>query len=77
MSGAKDSLQPKTKGKSNDGRGCVQNSTGGARNNLYAVIDHPGYGYEFPACLLDDVGTNVGEDGNGWIFCRLYLFTVH
>jgi hypothetical protein len=27
--------------------------------------------------LLDDVGTHVGEDGDGWILCRLRFFTVH
>ena len=74
-SGEKDFSQ--TKEKSNDGRGCVENSTGGNGGSLYAVIDHPGYGYEFPARLLGDVGTYLGEDGNGWIFCRVYLFTVH
>ena len=76
-SGAKDFLQPKKKGKSNGGRGCVQDSAGGDGNNLYAVIDHPGYGYEFCSGLLDDVGAYVGEDGNGWILCRVRLFTVH
>ena len=77
MSGAKDSLQLKKKGKSDDRRGCVQDSAGGDGDNLYAVIDHPGYGYEFHSRLLDDVGTYVGEDGNGWVFCRVRLFTVH
>jgi hypothetical protein len=62
---------------SDDGWGCVQNSTGGIGDHLYAVIDHPGYGWQFPASLLDHVGTHLGEDGDGWILCRLRLFTVH
>jgi hypothetical protein len=65
------------KEKSDDGRGCVQDSESGIGDNLYAVIDHPGYGWQFPASLLGDVEPFVGEDGNGWLFCRLRLFTVH
>ena len=76
-SGAKDSLQPRKKEKSDGRRGCVQDSEGGYGDNLYAVIDHPGYGYEFYSRLLDDDRANVGEDGNGWILCRVRLFTVH
>ena len=77
MNGAKDSLTTMKKEKSDGGRGCVQDSTSSTGNNLYAVIDHPGYGWQFPASLLDDVGTHVGEDGDGWILCRLRFFTVH
>jgi len=77
MSGAKDSLQPKEKEKTDGRWGCVQDSAGGNGDHLYAVIDHPGYGYEFRSGLLDDVGAYMGEDGNGWIFCRVRLFTVH
>jgi hypothetical protein len=77
MNGAKVSLTTMKKEKSNGRWGCVQNSEGGVGDNLYAVIDHPGYGYEFRSGLLGDVGAYVGEDGNGWILCRLHLFTVH
>jgi hypothetical protein len=77
MNGAKDSIQVRKKEKSDDGRGCVQNSESGIGDNLYAVIDHPGYGWQFPASLLGDVRPFVGEDGDGWLFCRLRLFTVH
>lgn len=77
MNGAKDSIQPRKKEKNDDGRGCVQDSTGGIGDNLYAVIDHPGYGWQFPAGLLDHVGPHVGEDGDGWVLCRVRFFTVH
>ena len=77
MNGAKGSLQLMKKEKSNGRWGCVQDSTGCDGDNLYAVIDHPGYGYEFRSGLLDDVGAYMGEDGNGWILCRVRLFTVH
>jgi hypothetical protein len=76
-SGVKDSLQPTKKGKSDGRWGCGENVEGGNGDHLYAVIDHPGYGYEFHSRLLDDAGAYMGEDGNGWIFCRVRLFTLH
>jgi hypothetical protein len=60
-----------------DGRGCVEDDSGGFGNSVYAVVDCFGDGYEFPASLLGDVDAYVGEDGNGFVLCRLYLFTVH
>ena len=60
-----------------DGRGCVENDSCGAGNSVYAVVDCFGDGYEFPAGMLGDVDAYVGEDGNGFVLCRLRLFTVH
>ena len=57
--------------------GCDEDGQDCYGSPEYAVIDHFGYGYEFPACLLGDAGTYIRENGNGWIFCRVRLFTLH
>lgn len=60
-----------------DGRGCVEDDSSCTGNSVYAVVDCFGDGYEFPASMLGDVDAYVGEDGNGFVLCRVYLFTVH
>lgn len=63
--------------RTNDGRGCVEDDSSCTGNYVYAVVDCFGNGYEFPAGMLGDVDAYVGEDGNGFVLCRLCLFTVH
>lgn len=63
--------------RTNDGRGCVENDSGGAGDFIYALFDDSGYVYELPAGLLDDVVANLGTHGNGWILRRVYLSTLH
>jgi hypothetical protein len=65
------------KEKSNVRWGFVEDPAGSDGGRVYAVVDYPCDGYEFSARLLGDVPTFVGEDGNGWLLCRIHLFTVH
>lgn len=67
----------KTKEKSDVRWGCVKDPAGSSGSRVYAVVDYPCDGYEFPASVLGDVPTFVGEDGNGWLLCRIHLFTLH
>ena len=43
----------------------------------YAVVDHFIYGDEFCVGSLDDVRAFLRAYGDGCVFCRVRLFTVH
>ena len=60
-----------------DGRNVVEDSTDNDGSNIYAVIDHLIYGDEFCIGSLDDVRAFLGAYGDGSIFCRVRLFTLH
>lgn len=76
-SGAKVFITMKTKG-NKDGWGyVVKDRPSGDGCYIYAVVDHIIYGDEFWTGSLDDVGAFMGTYGDGLVFCRLRLFTLH
>lgn len=46
-------------------------------SNQYAIVDHFIYGDEFCVGSLDDVRAFLRAYGNGGVFCRVRLFTLH
>ena len=63
---------------SNDvGRHDFEDRQSGDGSNLYAVVDHLIYGDEFCTGSLDDVRAFLGAYGDGCVFCRVRLFTLH
>ena len=63
---------------SSNGRGCdVENRQDGDGNYFYAVVDHLIYGDEFCTGSLDDVRAFLGAYGDGCVFCRVRVFTLH
>ena len=60
------------------GRGSiVEGGADGTGGNLYAVVDHLIYGDEFCFGSLDDVRAFLGAYGDGCVFCRVRVFTLH
>ena len=66
-----------TKGNENGRSVVTEDCPGGSPDNLYAVIDNPVDGYVFCSGSVDDVRTYLRENGDGGIFCRVRVFTLH
>ena len=63
---------------SNYGRGsAAENRQNGDGDNLIAVIDHFIYGDEFWTGSVDDARAFLGAYGDGCVFCRVRIFTLH
>lgn len=61
-----------------DGRSSVfKDCPSGSPNYLYAVVDDPSNGNVLCTGSLDDVRTYIRENGDGCVFQRLRLFTLH
>lgn len=65
------------KEKSNVRRGCVKNCKSRNRSFIDEAFDDTGDDDEFWVGAVDDGRAFLGTDGDGWILCRVYLFTVH
>lgn len=59
------------------GRDVSENFEDGNGSAVYAIVDHLIYGDEFCVGSLDDVRAFLGAYGDGSIFCRVRLFTLH
>lgn len=59
------------------GRNDFEDRQDGDGSSVYAIVDHLIYGDEFCVGSLDDVRTFLGAYGDGSIFCRVRLFTLH
>ena len=61
-----------------DGRSdVVEDSPGGYSDYLYAVVDDPSNGNVLCTGRVDDVRAYLRENGDGCVFQRLRLFTLH
>lgn len=67
----------KMKEKSNGRRGCVKNRASRTRRFVDETFDDTFDDDEFWTGAVDDGRAFLGTDGDGWILCRVYLFTVH
>ena len=76
MSGERD-FTTMMKENSNVGRNDFENRQDGDGSAVYAIVDHLIYGDEFCIGSLDDVRAFLGAYGDGSIFCRVRLFTLH
>ena len=65
------------KEKSNGRRGCVKDCKSRTRGFVDETFDGPCDDDEFWTGAVDDGRAFLGTDGDGWILCRVYLFTVH
>lgn len=62
---------------SNVGRYGFEDRQDGDGSPVYAVVDHLIYGDEFCTGNLDYVRAFLGAYGDGCVFCRVRLFTLH
>ena len=63
---------------SNDVRGYgFEDCQGGNGSPVIAVVDDPINGDELCIGSVDDVRAFLGAYGDGCVFCRVRLFTVH
>ena len=61
-----------------DGRSDVfEDSTGGRADHLYAVVDDPSNGNVLCTGRVDDVRAYLRENGDGCLFQRVRVFTLH
>lgn len=77
MSGERVFTTMKMKEKIDGHSSSAENRPSGDGSDFYAIIDHAIYGDEFWIGSLDDVSAELGTYGDGIIFCRLRIFTVH
>ena len=59
------------------GRRNFEDRQSGDGSPIYAVVDHLIYGDELCTGSLDDVRAFIRAYGDGGVFCRVRLFTLH
>lgn len=66
-----------TKGIEDGRNNVVKDSPGGCPDRIYAVVDDPSNGDVLCLGRLDDVRAYLRENGDGCLFQRVRVFTLH